>query len=384
MNILHISDLHINSDFLIGRENEIEQISLGLVNYNSVTIVGMGGTGKTTLVRNYARLNPLNFKNINFFQAIRFGFEKSLLTLLEMPPKNDETSLAIIDGIDELSDTEQNKILQTVKKSIVLGHKIILTSRLTTFANIHNNHDYYQIVLGSLTQSEAIELMKQRIDNETYTKSPNKQIIQLLDKLAYNPLLITSTIKLINSGRYTFRDILELIKPKLIYQNQLLIDEANPKIILPETPKIITDVKVIGSSLIEKVSRNPELMRSITPREFEEFVADLFCKKGYNVTLTPQTRDGGKDFYIVEDKGFGKFLYYIECKRYSANRPVGINLVREFYGTVNIDRATAGILVTCSYFSDEAKSFTEQIKHQMSLLEYADLNKMLNEVINCR
>jgi len=47
---------------------------------------------------------------------------------------------------------------------------------------------------------------------------------------------------------------------------------------------------------------------------------------------------------------------------------------------VAADRATAGVLVTSSYFSDEAKQFTEQVKSQMSLLEYADLTKWVNEI----
>jgi len=375
---MYISDLHINSDFII-RSSEIEKISYGLTNYNCVYVVGMRGIGKTTLVKAYAQLNPLNFKNVYYFQALRFTFDQSLLTLLEIPPKKEEANLTIIDDIEELSDIERDKILQIVKKGTELGHKVILTGRLATIA-----HSNYTIRLSGFTQSEAIELIKRRLDNAAYTNQAIEQIAQVLDKLAYNPLLISAATELIKSGRYTYNDILELIKPKLIYQNQLLIEEESPENILPEAPKIITDVKVISSSLTEKVRKNPKLMYTMTSREFEEFVADLFSQKGYDVHLTQQTHDGGKDFYIIDNKEFGKFLYYVECKKYSANRPVGINLVREFYGTVSVDRATAGVLVTSSYFSDEAKLFKEQFKYQISLLEYADLINMMNEEINCR
>ena len=375
---MYISDLHINSDFII-RSSEIEKISYGLTNYNCVYVVGMRGIGKTTLVKAYAQLNPLNFKNVYYFQALRFTFDQSLLTLLEIPPKKEEANLTIIDDIEELSDIERDKILQIVKKGTELGHKVILTGRLATIA-----HSNYTIRLSGFTQSEAIELIKRRLDNAAYTNQAIEQIAQVLDKLAYNPLLISAATELIKSGRYTYNDILELIKPKLIYQNQLLIEEESPENILPEAPKIITDVKVISSSLTEKVRKNPKLMYTMTSREFEEFVADLFSQKGYDVHLTQQTHDGGKDFYIIDNKEFGKFLYYVECKKYSANRPVGINLVREFYGTVSVDRATAGVLVTSSYFSDEAKLFKEQFKYQISLLEYADLINMMNEEINCQ
>ena len=47
---------------------------------------------------------------------------------------------------------------------------------------------------------------------------------------------------------------------------------------------------------IEKEDTHPELMRNLSPRKFEELVAELFSDMGYEVVLTPATRDGGFDF----------------------------------------------------------------------------------------
>lgn len=370
-------------DFYINRENEIEKISFGLSNYNNVLIIGNAGIGKTTLAKIYANRNPLNFTHVNYLRGISLEFEKSQLTTLEIPKNQGETILTIIDGIDEIQNNdERNKVLHIVKEGRKYGHKTILTTRPyaksvleTLFANS------YSITLNCFSQEEAFRLIRNRLAHGDFSNDMIlEQFKPILDALDYNPLLTFLTTELITSNKLTPKEILSLVTQNLIYKNQLLFDDANSKIIIPQIPKIITDVKVINSKLIHRVNQNPKLIYSLTSRQFEEFVAELFEKDGYNVSLTQQTHDGGKDLFIVENNRLGKFIYYVECKRYAADNPVGVRLVRELYGTVAADRATAGVLVTSSYFSGEAKQFTEQVKSQMSLLEYADLTKWVNDI----
>ncbi|MBP6303253.1 MAG: restriction endonuclease [Saprospiraceae bacterium] len=369
-------------DFYVNRDNEIEKISFGLSNYNNVLIIGNAGIGKTTLAKIYTELNPLNFKHINYLRGISLEFEKSQLNSLEKPLNPGETTLTIIDGIDEiLNNDERNRILHVVKEGRKYGHKTILTTRpyAASVLDILSANSY-SINLNNFSQDEAFRLIRNRLAHGDFNDESLEVFKPILDALDYNPLLTFLTTELVNSNKLTPREILSLVTQKLIYKNLLLVDESNSKILIPEAPKIITDVRVINSKLIHKVNENPKLIHSLSSRQFEEFVAELFEKDGYNVSLTQQTHDGGKDLFIVENKRMGKFIYYVECKKYAAENPVGVRLVRELYGTVTADRATAGVLVTSSYFSDEAKQFTEQIKTQMSLLEYADLTSWVNEI----
>ena len=117
----------------------------------------------------------------------------------------------------------------------------------------------------------------------------------------------------------------------------------------------------------------------MSSRQFEEVVAELFDKEGYQVTITQATRDGGKDLIILEQKRIGNFIIYVECKNYGTSYPIGVRIVRELYGAVTADRATAGVLVTSSYFSTPAKKFTEKVKSQLSLIDYNDLKKWIDE-----
>jgi restriction system protein len=97
------------------------------------------------------------------------------------------------------------------------------------------------------------------------------------------------------------------------------------------------------------------------------------------VHLTPAIKDGGKDIYVAEKSGLGSFLYIVECKRYSAHRPVGVGLVRQLHGTVQAEQATAGLLVTTSYFTKGAKEFQESVQFRMSLHDYVAIKHWLFE-----
>ena len=49
------------------------------------------------------------------------------------------------------------------------------------------------------------------------------------------------------------------------------------------------------ADLIEHFALNPEEMREMPHRKFEELIAEIFSRFGYDVELTKQTRDGGTD-----------------------------------------------------------------------------------------
>ena len=96
-----------------------------------------------------------------------------------------------------------------------------------------------------------------------------------------------------------------------------------------------------------------------------------------SVTLTPETRDGGKDIFAVNKTSLGDHLFFVECKRYSPEKPVDISLVRALYGVVEAEKANAGVLVTTSYFTKDAIKFRDTIQHRMSFKDYETLLKWI-------
>ncbi|MEQ7050725.1 restriction endonuclease [Paenibacillaceae sp. P-4] len=160
-----------------------------------------------------------------------------------------------------------------------------------------------------------------------------------------------------------------------INKSSIILDSANYQ----DNKEVNLEVLDVNAQLIKYLARYPELIREIDPRKFEEIVAEIFHKKGFSVTLTPRTRDGGKDIYAIQNGIFGRQLFVIECKRYSSTHKVGVELVRGIYGVKVAERATAAMLVTTSSFSKDALDFASPLKYELSLKDYSNLKSWLKE-----
>lgn len=139
------------------------------------------------------------------------------------------------------------------------------------------------------------------------------------------------------------------------------------------------DLSEINGELIRYLAKHPEKMQLMDPRKFEELVAALFRAKGYDVVLTPKTRDGGLDIRAFHRGPVGLALTLIECKRYQSDRRVSVDVVRGLYGVTESEKATSGLIVTTSSFTKDAKSFQEQNKYRIHLADQQELQKWLQE-----
>lgn len=134
-------------------------------------------------------------------------------------------------------------------------------------------------------------------------------------------------------------------------------------------PQIVT----INEQLIQRLKKEPSDLFKISPRQFEEVVAELLTGMGMEVQLTQETRDGGKDILAYMETEIGKFLTLVETKQHNKRRPVGVGLVRSLFGTLVDHQATSGMLVTTSRFAKPAQEFQERHKYQLSLKDYGDV-----------
>ena len=363
----------------VSREPEIEEISYGLEKHNTVLLVGNAGIGKTTIARYYEYYNPLKFRNVLFFNGIEFDFDDSKFALLKIQPQSSFDQLIIIDGFDEIySEDTRQRLTTLVKEGRKYGIKLLLTSRPYIIDRTLQSNSFV-VTVPEFNQQQAADFLKKHLAIQNLDFDYIDDFVDVSQRLNNIPLLLNLSIELLKGRNLTPGDILGLLRQSLHYKNELIEQYSSNQIILPNTPKIITDVSLINQSLIDKVNRNPRMIYEMSSRQFEELVAELFDKEGYSVKITPSTRDGGKDLLIIEQKRIGNFIIYVECKKYSIDNPVGVRLVRELYGTVIAERATAGVLVTSSYFTNPAVKFTEQIKSQLSLIDYSDLKKWIDD-----
>jgi len=162
-----------------------------------------------------------------------------------------------------------------------------------------------------------------------------------------------------------FSEAVDVPATEVIYQVHVRDDDT--------WKNIVTVTEDVWATVISTFARQPNLMYELGPRKFEELVAELLNRDGAEVTLTPPSRDGGRDIFAWLDTPLGKALYLIECKRYGPANPVGVEIVRSVYGVVAEERATAGLIVTTSSFTKGAIAFRERVPNQLSLRAYSDL-----------
>ena len=96
-------------------------------------------------------------------------------------------------------------------------------------------------------------------------------------------------------------------------------------------------------------------------QDFENLIRELFEKEfqinGGEVKITQASRDGGVDAIAFDPDPIRGGKIIIQAKRYT--NVVGVSNVRDLYGTVVNEGATKGILVTTSYYGNDAIEFSK-------------------------
>ena len=153
-----------------------------------------------------------------------------------------------------------------------------------------------------------------------------------------------------------------------------------------ETPaqREIEIVQDVNEELVRRLAVDPALIYSLNPRKFEEVVASLFEKRGWEVRLTPPSRDGGFDFFAELKNPLSSFLVLGECKRYSRDRKVGVEIVRGLHSVTETNKAHQGIVITSSFFTAGAIEYQRVLGPKMGLKDYDDLVDWLQTIqSNC-
>jgi DNA-directed RNA polymerase specialized sigma24 family protein len=157
----------------------------------------------------------------------------------------------------------------------------------------------------------------------------------------------------------------------------ILGPDGQPLATATERAPILSAVAEINHELVQLLIERPELMYQLPPRRFEELVAEIYLRRGFEALLTPASGDGGVDVYVVRNDEFGTALTIVQCKRYSPTNKVGVATVRELYGVVQDTEASKGALVTTSFFTAGALGLANRYRYRLSLHDYFSLQDLL-------
>jgi len=139
----------------------------------------------------------------------------------------------------------------------------------------------------------------------------------------------------------------------------------------------------LADELIERILAMP-------PDFLERLVVNLVVAMGYGTTAGETSKaigrsgDNGVDGVIHQD-ALGLDRVYIQAKRYAPTTLVGGPEIRNFYGSLAIHKATKGVFVTTSSFSQQAVANAASFPSRMVLIDGKRLAAlMIRYNVGCR
>ena len=103
----------------------------------------------------------------------------------------------------------------------------------------------------------------------------------------------------------------------------------------------------------------------MSPKEFEEVVAEYFKTQGYEITLTPYSGDWGID--VIATKGKEKLA--VQAKMYgSSNRKVNREAMMQLYGAMAYQNCTNAVMITDGEVMEDALKVAEKLGIEIKYL----------------
>lgn len=107
-----------------------------------------------------------------------------------------------------------------------------------------------------------------------------------------------------------------------------------------------------AEAALQAAIRDPVVLESLSPHDFERLVMELFKERGYAVTTTRSTGDIGVDFVIKSEKD--RELVLVEVKKLNRQSRVSVETVRRLLSAVSTVGAPLGMLVATSGYTAAA------------------------------
>ena len=143
-----------------------------------------------------------------------------------------------------------------------------------------------------------------------------------------------------------------------------------------EDNKLIEEQSTKEKNKKDSLKFNIYSLDNLSGKEFEEFLKWMFQELGYVVELTKVTADSGVDLVIKRDKE----KIAVQAKRYNRNTKVSNEVVLKTHGGMGVYKCSKSIIITTSYFTNQAKSDAQELN--MELWDREVLSAKIDEINN--
>jgi len=137
----------------------------------------------------------------------------------------------------------------------------------------------------------------------------------------------------------------------------------------------------VSATLIARLLKDPSELYRIGPVAFEDLVENRFVAMGFSTKRIGKTysKDGGIDLLFWKDDAPIPFLGAAQMKYHSKpDLKTGPGEVREFAGVVGHLPVSAGVLVTNTSFSYDAKWIAKKVSSPIRLRDQVDLRRWIS------
>ena len=172
-------------------------------------------------------------------------------------------------------------------------------------------------------------------------------------------------------------------------QSQDFNNGVQPSADAKETPdeQFRSAHEIIQAALAEELLQR---VRSAPPDFFERLIINLLLAMGYGGSVAEAGRalgksgDDGIDGVIDQDT-LGLDQIYIQAKRYAESNSVSAGAIRDFAGSLDIQKASKGLFVTTSTFSSSAMETVKRLRTRVVFVDGKALaHLMIRYSIGCR
>jgi len=134
-------------------------------------------------------------------------------------------------------------------------------------------------------------------------------------------------------------------------------------------------IRKISQKFISLIAKNPDYLLSLEWRDLERAITELFNEIGFDATLTPGSKDGGKDVVLECEINNEKKSYIIEIKHWRSGQKVGKKSVKEFTQVIINEKRSKGLYLSTYGYSDNYLESLTQIERDV--VKFGDKDKII-------